>query len=102
MNKFFVSIAIFVISAATARAATNVELIKGEFRDGKQMLTVKNNTTSTIRRVHVSCGFFRDNVLVDTHGTTFQNLLPGQMGYNYTVTDAAGVTNVDCRVDDVD
>ena len=81
-------------------ATANVQLIKGEFRDGKQMLTVKN-TGPAIKRVHVNCGFFRDNVLVDTHGATFENLLPNQAGYNYTVTDATGVTSVDCRIDDV-
>jgi len=57
-------------------ATANVQLIKGEFRDGKQMLTVKNTGPATIKRVHVNCGFFRDNVLVDTHGATFENLLP--------------------------
>jgi hypothetical protein len=82
-------------------ATANVQLIKGEFRDGKQMLTVKNTGPATIKRVHVNCGFFRDNVLVDTHGATFENLLPNQAGYNYTVTDATGVTSVDCRIDDV-
>jgi len=40
-------------------------------------------------------------VLVDTYGATFENLLPNQAGYNYTVTDATGVTSVDCRIDDV-
>jgi hypothetical protein len=82
-------------------ATANVQLIKGEFRDGKQMLTVKNTGPATIKRVHVNCGFFRDNVLVDTQGATFENLLPNQAGYNYTVTDATGVTSVDCRIDDV-
>jgi|HubBroStandDraft_3_1064219.scaffolds.fasta_scaffold880346_2 hypothetical protein len=82
-------------------ATANVQLIKGEFRDGKQMLTVKNTGPATIKRVHVNCGFFRDNVLVDTHGATFENLLPNQAGNNYTVTDATGVTSVDCRIDDV-
>jgi hypothetical protein len=82
-------------------ATANVQLIKGELRDGKQMLTVKNTGPATIKRVHVNCGFFRDNVLVDTHGATFENLLPNQAGYNYTVTDATGVTSVDCRIDDV-
>ena len=38
-------------------ATANVQLIKGEFRDGKQMLTVKNTGPATIKRVHVNCGF---------------------------------------------
>ena len=31
-------------------ATANVQLIKGEFRDGKQMLTVKNTGPATIKK----------------------------------------------------
>lgn len=101
--RFPAFIAIFVVGSATALAATaNVELTKGEFYDGRQMLTVKNNSTSTIRRVHVICGFFRNSLLAWTHGTSFLNLLPGQSGSSHTNTAEKGITNVECRIDDID
>ena len=102
MNKLFATLAILVVSTAMALATDKVELIKGEFRDGEQMVAVKNNTTSMMKRVRVECGFFRDNMLVGAHGTSITNLLPGQTGYSYTVTGARGVTSVDCRIDSVD
>jgi hypothetical protein len=101
--RFAALIAIFAVVSATAIAATaNVELTKGEFFDGRQMLTVKNNSTSTINRVHVICGFFRNSLLVGTHGTSFLNLLPGQSGSSHTNTAEKDITNVEFRIDDVD
>jgi hypothetical protein len=102
MNKLFLAQVMFLVSTATAVAADKVELIKGEFRDGYQHLAVKNNTTSTIGSVSVDCGFFRDKLLVDTGGDSFFDLLPGQTGYGSVVTNAKGVTNVDCRISTVD
>jgi hypothetical protein len=100
--RFAAFIAIFVVGSATAMAATaNVELTKGFF-DGRQMLTVKNNSTSPIRRVHVICGFFRNSLLVWTHGTSLLNLLPGQSGSSHTNTAEKAITNVECRIDDID
>jgi hypothetical protein len=92
--------------ASPTLAADKVELIKGLLkRDSAsttQMLSVKNNTASTIRHVHVNCGFFHDDLLVGTHGASFENIPPGLMAYDYTVTDATNVTNVDCRIVSVD
>jgi hypothetical protein len=100
--RFPAFIAIFVVGSATAMAATaNVELTKGKFFDGTQMLTVKNNSTSTISRVHVICGFFRNSLLVGTHGTSIFNLLPGESGSSDTNTAEKGITNVECRIDDI-
>jgi hypothetical protein len=100
--RFPAFIAIFVVGSATTMAATaNVELTKGKFFDGTQMLTVKNNSTSTISRVHVICGFFRNSLLVGTHGTSILNLLPGESGSSDTNTAEKGITNVECRIDDI-
>ena len=46
-------------------------------------------------------GFFRDNVLVEASEAAIHNVLPGQMGYSSTFSDASGVTSVDCRIEDV-
>jgi hypothetical protein len=42
------ALAILMVSKVMAVATEKVELIMGEFRDGKQMLAVKNNTASTM------------------------------------------------------
>jgi hypothetical protein len=97
----FAALAILMVSAVMAVATEDVELIKGEFRDGKQHLAVKNNTASTIGLVFANCGFFRHKVLVDTATGMFQNVLPGQMAYDSAFSDASGVTSVDCRIDHI-
>jgi hypothetical protein len=51
--------------------------------------------------VYVNCGFFRDSVLVEASEAAIHNVLPGQMGYSSTFSDARGVTSVDCRIQDV-
>jgi len=40
--------------------------------------------------------------LVGTHRASFDNIPPGLMAYDYTVTDATDVTNVDCRIDSLE
>jgi hypothetical protein len=95
------ALAILMVSTMMALAEEEVELIQGEFRDGRQHLAVRNNTTLTIEAVAVNCGFFRDNVLVEASTTMIHNVLPGQMGYNYTSSDAGDVTSVDCRIEEV-
>jgi hypothetical protein len=95
------ALAFLMVSTVMAAATEKVELIKGEFRGGKQMLAVKNNTTSTIKSVSVECGFFRENVLVDSAHALIHNVLPGQLGYDFAFSDASGVTSVDCRIDNV-
>jgi hypothetical protein len=49
----------------------------------------------------VNCGYFRDNVLVEASEAAIHYVLPGQMGYSSTFSDARGVTSVDCRIEDV-
>jgi hypothetical protein len=95
------ALAILMVSTVMAGATEKVELIKGEFRDGKQMLAVRNNTSSTIGTVAVNCGFFRETVLVDSAHALIHNVLPGQMGYDFAYSDARGVTSVDCRIQTV-
>jgi hypothetical protein len=108
MEKLIIMMIVAILPALTALAvaADKVELIKGllkrDYAGTTQMLSVKNNTASTIRHVHVNCGFFHDDLLVGTHGASFDNIPPGLMAYDYTVTDATNVTNVDCRIDSVD
>jgi hypothetical protein len=91
MKILMVIIVILPALAAPSLASDNVELIKGllkhDFAGTTQMLSVKNNTASTIKRVHVNCGFFHDDMLVGTHGAAFENIPPGLMAYDYTVTD---------------
>jgi hypothetical protein len=106
VKKHLIAAAIVTALASSTLAADKVEFVKGLLKRNSanttQMLSVKNNTTSTIRHVHVNCGFFHDDLLVGTHGASFDNIPPGLMAYDYTVTDATNVTNVDCRIDSVD
>jgi hypothetical protein len=90
---------------APAMTMADVELIWGmtiRAYGTKQMLGVKNNTTSRIKSVWANCGFFRNDQLVEIGSAHFTNIAPNQMGYEKAYSIDGHVTKIDCYVVSVD
>jgi hypothetical protein len=65
-----------------------------------QAVSVKNETTKTVERAEVECGFFRNNELVTTDNTYVENIAPGETGYKQVISLGKNLNpdRADCRI----
>jgi hypothetical protein len=92
----------------TARSATDdVVIVKGKLHNvgdkmAQQMVSVKNNRTTALSFIGISCGFFRGSELIDTGLGVATNVKAGE-NVSETVGsfNGGGADRAECHVDKV-
>jgi hypothetical protein len=110
MGELTIARIIAIILAAslafvTAAHAEPVEVITGKLSHNDTLgwtnisVGVKNNTTNTVKKVRVECGFFHGLDLIGAGSTIIEWVQPGQKAYGTVMTsDGAASNKAECRI----
>jgi hypothetical protein len=82
--------------------AAEVDITYGQLRTEQsystQVIAVKNNSTSLIKRLIVECGFFKNGQLMAAHDNFTDNAAVGQTAYLEIFVMVSPIDSTNCRV----
>jgi hypothetical protein len=95
-----------VVCWAHGATAAEIDIAYGQLRIelpySTQVIAVKNNSPSLIKRLRVECGFFKNGQLMAAHDNFTDNLASGQTGYVEIFVMVSPVDSTKCRISRID
>jgi hypothetical protein len=94
-----------MLSSPTVHAA-DFELIPGRFLQrgeyAEQVFTLKNNSKPHFDTVYGESGIFDGDDLIATSNLSFHDIPPKGEAYSYANSDRGHVTEIKCRITDIE
>lgn len=105
IRKTLLAAATLLATVGPALADEDIVITKGKLYQkipdllAVQLLSVKNNRTTTIGYLGIECAFFHGDELLGTGGERKDNVKAGETVYSEIGSEVSGADRTECRID---